>query len=64
MLEKSDDVLFSNDNIGLDDIDSDIATFFSDSIGLNIIDLNNFNVDDDSFNEDSPETITHVRLMA
>ena len=29
-----------------------------------IIDLNNINIDDDNFDEDDPETIVFVRLMA
>ena len=57
-------ILFSNDDIDLDGIDSDIATFFSDDMGHNTIDLNNINLDNDDFDEDDPETIIHVRLMA
>ena len=64
MLKKSDNVIFSNDDMSLDDIDSNIVTFFSDSIGLNTIDLNNVILDDDNFDGDNPETIIHVRLMA
>ena len=29
-----------------------------------IIELKNFNLDDDNFDEDDPETIIHVRLVA
>ena len=40
VLEKLDNVVFSNDDIYLDDIDSDIVTFFSDGMGLVTIDFN------------------------
>ena len=33
-------------------------------MGLNTIDFNNINNDDDNFDENDPETIIHVRLMA
>ena len=64
MLGKHENVVFSNDDIDLDDIDSDVVTYFSDDIGFNTIDLNNINLDDDNFDEDDPEIIIHVRLMA
>ena len=40
MLKKLDNVVFSNDDIYLDDIDSDIVTFFSDVMGLVTTDFN------------------------
>ena len=55
MLEKLDNVIFSNDDINLDDIDSDIVTFFSDNMGLVTIDLNNINLDINNFVEDDPD---------
>ena len=39
MLEKLDNVVFSNDDIDLNYIDSDINTFFSNDMGQNIIDI-------------------------
>ena len=39
MLEEPDNVIFSNDDINIDDIDSDIVTFFSDDMGLVTIGL-------------------------
>ena len=39
MLEELDNVIFSNDDINIDDIYSDIVTFFSDDMGLVTIDL-------------------------
>ena len=62
MLEKLDIVVFSNDDIDLDDKDSDIVTFFSDRMGLVTIGFNKINLDDDNFDEDDTETIVHVRL--
>ena len=64
MLEKLNDVAFSNDNIDCDDIDFDIVTFFNDDVGRNAIDLNNINLDDDNFNDDVPTNIVLIRLMA
>ena len=65
MLEKLDDVLFSKDDIDLDDIDSDIVTFFSDDMGFNVTDLNNIDLDDDNCDDnDDPETIIQVRVVA
>ena len=33
-------------------------------MGILSVDLNNFNLRDVNFNEDDPETLIHVRLMA
>ena len=44
--------------------DFDITLFLRDDVGFNIIDLSNINFNDDNFDEDDPETINHVRLMA
>lgn len=46
MFKKLNDVAFSNDDIQLDDIDSDLVIFFSDDIRLITTDLNNINFDD------------------
>ena len=59
MIEKLD-VGFSNDYIYADDIESQTITFFSEGLAPNTIDLNNINLDHDNFDEDDPETITHV----
>ena len=64
MLENLDNVVFSNDEIDLDDIDSDIVTFFSDGMGLVTIDLNNISLDDCNFDEDDPETVIQIKHMA
>ena len=52
----------SNDDIDLDDMNSDIAKFFSDARGLDTINLSNTNPDD-NFDDDNSEAIIHVRLM-
>ena len=41
MLEKLDNITFSNDDVGFDDIDSDVVSFFSDGMGLTATDLHN-----------------------
>ena len=38
--------------------------FFSDDMGPINVDLNNVIHDDDSFNDDDPETIIHVSFSA
>ena len=63
MLEKLGNVVLSNGDIDLDDIDCDTVTFFSDGIGLVTIEFNNINLDDYNFDEGDTETIIHVRLM-
>ena len=59
MLEKRN-VVFSNDDIDLDDI----VTFFSNNISIVTIYFNNINLHSDYFDENNPETIVLVRLMA
>ena len=56
-------MMFSNDDIDLDDIDSDIVTFFGDDMRLVTRDLSNIKLDDHNFDEDA-ENIIHVRPMA
>ena len=64
MLEKLDNVAFSNDDIHLNDIDFNYVIFVSDSMIPNAIDFYNINTGDDNFDEDDPETIIHVSFMA
>ena len=64
MLEKLDDPVFSNDDIGCADIGSNIVTFFSTDMGLTTMHFNNINLDDDNFDDDDPKTISHVRRIA
>ena len=63
-LEILDDIVFSNKDIDLADIDSDIVTFFCDDACLKNLHLPNINVDDDNFDDDDPETRIHVKLLA
>ena len=64
ILEILDDIVFSNKDIDLADIDSDIVTFFCDDACLKNLHLANINVDDDNFDDDDPETRIHVKLLA
>ena len=63
MLEILNDVVFSNDDIDLDYIDSSILTFFSGDMGIDTIDCNNINLDVDNFDDNDVETINHVNLV-
>ena len=63
MLKKLANVVFSNDDVDLNDID-DIVAFFSDSMGLVATDVNNISFDDDTFDEFDPINIVFFRLTA
>ena len=63
MLKKLANVVFSNDDVDLNDID-DIVAFFSDSMGLVATDVNNINFHDDTFDEFDPINIVFFRLTA
>ena len=41
-----------------------VMSFSSDEIGILNVNCNNVDLDDANFDEDDPETIIHVRLMA
>ena len=56
--------MFTNDNIVFFDEDSGNVTFSSYKIVLLNVDLNNINLDNVNSDEDDPETIIHVKLMA
>ena len=62
MLEKLDNVAFSNDDIDLDDRDSDIVTSLNDSMELNTIDLDNINLNEYDSDEDDPTNTILDRL--
>ena len=64
MVQKLDNAVFSNDNLVIGDIDSDIITFFSNYINLNSINLSNINLDDNNFDGYDLVTINQIRLMA
>ena len=55
-------ILFSNNDIVLDFINSGTVRFSSDNMDILSIDLNNINLDDVTFHEDDPKIIIHVRL--
>ena len=46
------------------DEDSGDVTFSSNKMGILSVDPNNNNIDDINFDENDPETIIHVRLLA
>ena len=52
MLKKRNNVVFSIDDIDLDDIEFNNVTFFSDDMDIATIYLTNINLNDDDFNED------------
>ena len=52
MLEILDNVVFSNDYIDLDHIDSDIITLFVDDMDINTMDFININFDDNDDDND------------
>lgn len=60
MIEKFDNVVFSNNVIVFGDIVSDTVRFFSNNIGLNSKNLNNINLDEVNFNDH--KIINHVRF--
>ena len=57
-------VKFFNDDIVFVNAHSNNVTFFSDDIGLVNADHNNVSLHEDNFDNDNPDTIAHVRLMA
>ena len=61
MIEKFDSGVLPNNDIVIDEIDSDFVTFFSNDIGLNSITLDNLN--DDVSDDWDPETISFNRLV-
>ena len=46
-------MMLFNDDADLDFINSDAATYFSEDVVINTIDLNNINIDDDSFDDNN-----------
>ena len=63
--KKLDNVVFSNDEIILGDIDSIVITllFFSNEIGFNSVNFNNVNLDEDNFDNFDPEIINNVIVI-
>ena len=68
MINKFDDTVFSNDDIVFANNDSGNFTFSSGEMGILSVDHSNSNIfknlDNVTFDENDPETIIHVILMA
>ena len=64
MAEKLDNPVISNDDIFFVDVYSSIITFRSNDRGFDTIDLNDINIDDNSFDKEDPEASFHVTFMA
>ena len=62
VIEKLDDVVFSNYDMVFGDLKSDFFAFFSNDKGFNIVTLDNINLDDNYFDNFDPET-NHVTLI-
>ena len=65
VLEKFYDALLANDDILFFSEDFSKVTCFTNEVGILGVDLDNINLDNNNnFDEDNPETIIHVRLLA
>ena len=64
MIEKLLTALYADDNMRYVNEDSSDVIFCCNEMGRLIIDLNSVNLDDTNYNEDDPETIIHVILLA
>ena len=64
LLKKLFTALYADDNILYFNEDSGDAVFSCNEMGILRIDLNNINLDDTNYDEDDPETIIYVRLLA
>ena len=63
MLKILDNLAFFNDDIDLDNIDSDIVTYFGDDMDINTTEFNNIKLDDDD-NDDDLQAMILVEFMA
>ena len=64
MIKKLFTDLYADENILYLNEDSSNAIFNYNEMGILNIDLNCINLDDNNFEEDDPDTIIHVRLLA
>ena len=64
MIKKLLTALYANDNILNFNEDFGDAVFFCNEMGILSKDLNNINLDDTNYDEDNPETIIDIRLLA
>ena len=55
---------YADENILYFKKDSGDSVFSSNDMGIFRIDLNNINLDDTNHDEDNPETIIHITLLA
>ena len=64
MIKILDDASFANDDIIIINKYSNNVTFFDSNMGILSANLDKINLDNVNLNEDDPETIVHVRLIA
>ena len=64
IIKKLHDALFANQYTIFINEDSINVTFRADEMDIVSVDLDKINIDDVNFDEDDPETIIHVRVMA
>ena len=62
MLEKLNEVIFSNNDTDLNFTDSNFVRFFGDNIHILSVDLSNISLDDVNFDKNDPKTI-YIRHM-
>ena len=63
MIDKIYNVLYADENIVYFNENSGDATFSCNEMGILSVDLNNINLDN-NFDEDHPDTIIFIRLLA
>ena len=63
MIDKIYNVLYADENIVYFNENSGDATFSCNEMGILSVDLNNINLDN-NFDEDDPDTIIFIRLLA
>ena len=64
MIKKLVTALYADTNIPYFNEDSDNAVFSCNEMGILGVNLNNINLADSNYDEDDPETIIHIRLLA
>ena len=64
MIKKLLAALYADDNILYFDEDYGDAVFSCNEMGILSIFVNNINLDDINYDEDDPETVIHIRLLA
>ena len=64
MIEKLYAALYADDGLLFFDEDSSNIIFCSDEMGILRVNLNNINHDDTNYEENDPDSVIHVRLLA